>query len=254
MSQCLYPFINEGIPLPCGKCAPCRQKRVAGWSARMLKEDKHSLMSFFVTLTYSTDHVMFCPNGRLTLWPSHLTSYWKMLRKNWPKTKFKYYACGEYGSNKKRPHYHAIIFIKHTNLKPIEIVKGLEKYWPHGDIFIGTCTGESVAYTLKYISKKGSVPQYKGDTRIPEFQRTSKGLGIDYLTTIGNWHQADLLVRSYVPLNGGIRAPMPRYYKDKLYTKEQRKLIGEYMAAISPARTARQTIEQRKVSDNKVNS
>jgi hypothetical protein len=186
-------------------------------------------MSFFITLTYDTQHLMFCPKGRPTLWPSHLTNYWKYLRKHFKTKAIKYYACGEYGSNKKRPHYHAILFIKDTSLSPIQVLNVIEKAWPHGETFTGTVTGESVAYVLKYISKTGSVPQYAGDTRTREFQRSSKGLGLDYLKTIGKWHENDLFNRAYIPLSGGNRAPLPRYYKDKIYTKEQKLQIGEYM-------------------------
>jgi hypothetical protein len=190
-------------------------------------------MSFFITLTYDSDHLMFCPNNRPTLWPSHLTNYWKYLRKHFKTKSIKYYACGEYGSNKKRPHYHAILFIKETKMSAIQILNIIEKAWPHGETFTGTVTGESVAYVLKYLTKHGSVPQYRGDTRTKEFQRSSKGLGIDYLKTIRNWHQGDLLNRGYLPLQGGNRSPIPRYYKDKLYTKEQKQQIGEHMQQIN---------------------
>jgi hypothetical protein len=118
-------------------------------------------------------------------------------------------------------------------MSAVQILNIIEKAWPHGETFIGTVTGESVAYVLKYLTKHGSVPQYRGDTRTKEFQRSSKGLGIDYLKNIGNWHQADLLNRAYLPLQGGNRSPIPRYYKDKLYTKEQKQQIGEHMQQIN---------------------
>jgi len=214
----------------------------------------HSCMSFFVTLTYDTEHIMFCPKNRPTLYPSHLTAYWKLLRAKLNHTKFKYYACGEYGSNKKRPHYHIILFIKNTDLSPTKLLNELEKLWQHGTIYVGTVTAESVAYTLKYISKKGSVPQYNGDTRVPEFQRVSKGLGIDYLKTIGQWHIADLINRAYVPLPGGNKAPMPRYYKDKIFTKEQKEIIGKHMEEKIKSREVQSLIELRIKSSKKVNN
>jgi hypothetical protein len=254
MPQCLYQRVINEAPTACGKCINCRNKRIAGWSARLMKEDAHSCASFFLTLTYNPDKLMFCPKNRPTLWPSHLTSYWKMLRKNLKKTTFKYYACGEYGSNRQRPHYHAIFMVKNTDLSAVQLLNAIEKYWPHGETFVGTVTAESVAYVLKYISKKGSVPQYAGDTRTKEFQRSSKGLGIDYLKNIGNWHTNDLLNRAYIPLQGGNRAPVPRYYKDKLYTKEQREQIGKYMEQTTTTPDYVNLKNLRLMSDKKTNA
>jgi len=217
-----------------------------------MKEDMHSCMSFFITLTYDPDHVMFCPKNRPTLWPSHLTNYWKKFRKNFKTNVIKYYACGEYGSNRQRPHYHAILFIKETTYTAVEVLQLIEKNWEHGETFTGTVTGESIAYVLKYISKTGSVPAYSGDTRTKEFQRSSKGLGINYLQTIGNWHLDDLTQRAYIPLTGGGRAPIPRYYKDKLYTKEQKLQIGEYMQATTISPDYHRLKELRKINAKKL--
>jgi hypothetical protein len=252
MAQCLYTTIRHDAPVPCGRCINCRNKRVAGWSARLIKEDKHSEMSFFITLTYDSDHVMFSPCNRPTLWPSHLTSYWKMLRKKFKSNAIKYYACGEYGSNRQRPHYHAILFIKKTSYSAVEILQLIESNWPHGETFTGTVTGESIAYVLKYISKTGSVPAYSGDKRTKEFQRSSKGLGANYLQTNKSWHLEDLQNRAYIPLNGGGRSPIPRYYKDKIYTKEQKQLIGEHMQATTISPDYHRLKELRKINAEKL--
>lgn len=252
MAQCLYTTIRNEAPVACGKCINCKNKRISGWAARLMKEDVHSCMSFFLTFTYDNDNLELCPKGRPTLVPSHLTSYWKILRKHFPNKALKYYACGEYGSNKKRPHYHAILLIKQTHLSPIEVLALIEKTWTYGETFAGTVTGESVAYVLKYLQKTSSVPQYAGDKRTPEFQRSSKGLGADYIKRLKGWHHADLTQRAYIALQGGNRAPMPRYYKDKIYTKEQKLIIGEYMQANTSLPDYNNLKELRKMSNKKV--
>lgn len=219
-----------------------------------MKRDMTSSMSFFVTYTYDPEHLMFCSKGRPTLYPSHLTNYWKLLRKKF-KGKISYYACGEYGSNRQRPHYHAIVFIEDYNILPMHALQHLQTEWKHGDVFVGTVTGESVAYVLKYLSKKPSVPQYAGDKRVPEFQRVSKGMGAEYLTdSMKNWHFADLTERAYIPTAGGGRAPMPRYFKDKLYTKEQKALIGEHMEQVGHKRSLPELKEQWRINQRKLNS
>jgi len=41
------------------------------------------------------------------------------------------------------------------------------------------------------------------------------------------WHIADHENRMYCNLTDGKKIAMPRYYKQKIYTDEQRKIIGE---------------------------
>jgi len=129
--------------------------------------------------------------------------------------KIKYFAVGEYGSRRKRPHYHAIIF--NTDVSRIEAA------WPHGFVHTGSVTGASIAYTLKYMHKGRTVPAFELDDRVPEFQVHSKGLGSCYITpeTI-SYHQSRIL-EVFLTLPGGVKMPMPRYYANRLYTDAQRR-------------------------------
>lgn len=59
----------------------------------------------------------------------------------------------------------------------------------------------------------------------------SKGLGKNYLTEqMVTWHLAKPVERQYCNLQDGKKISMPRYYKDKIFTEEQRKLANEAMA------------------------
>jgi hypothetical protein len=243
MPQCLYQRMIEDLPVQCGKCIYCKRKRVQGWAFRLQNQDMHSCMSFFVTLTYDTENLEFCQNKRPTLYPNHVTLFMKIFRKRFKNKALKYYVCGEYGSNKKRPHYHMILFVNDHSPTAIEVCNWIETDWKYGSTFTGTVTGESIAYVLKYISKPPSVPQYRGDTRTPEFQRVSKGLGIQYLNDrTKQWHINDLLIRSYLPHKSGDKGAIPRYYKDKIYTKEQKQQIGEHMSKTAPQRSYEQLL------------
>ena len=42
------------------------------------------------------------------------------------------------------------------------------------------------------------------------------------------WHKEDLLNRVYVNVDGNKKASMPRYYKDKIYTPEERIKIARH--------------------------
>ena len=110
-SRCITPFqvrdkiTNQWMALPCGKCPNCMKRRTSGWSFRLIKEGDISETALFVTLTYNTKYVPMSKNGFMTLDKSAVQLFMKRLRKN-SSRKLKYYAIGEYGGKRSRPHYH----------------------------------------------------------------------------------------------------------------------------------------------------
>lgn len=234
----------------CGQCLPCLQKRASGWSFRLRKEGEIASLSLFVTLTYNTDHVPITRRGfmsldkdrivrnknyekELRLWKenkrkrkpkemvfqgSHLTNFFKMLRKTEPN--IRYYAVGEYGGQTYRPHYHIILY----NAS----IQGVIDAWqvdgkPLGECYFGTVEGASIGYVLKYISKTKQIPMHENDDRVPEYCRMSKGLGANYLNDKTKaWHKADLENRQYMPIEEGKKCAMPRYYRNRIYTDQEK--------------------------------
>lgn len=209
------------IPVPCRKCPPCLAKRSNGWIFRLMKQDTVSEKSLFVTLTYDNKHFTkesgrITPKGFLTLNKRDFQLFMKRLRKNSPYgTLLKYYAVGEYGSATLRPHYHAIIF----NTTPDEI----KNAWGMGHTHCDIVNGNTVAYTTKYMHKGKLIPLHSNDDRLPEFQLLSKGLGASYISrdTI-RYHNEDIN-RNYLTGEGGVKIPMPDFYRKKLFSDETRK-------------------------------
>lgn len=204
------------IYVPCGKCIPCMKKRASGWSFRLMQEEKVSSSAYFVTLTYDTENVPINEIGMMTLRKRDIQLWFKRLRKvNAPG--LKYYCVGEYGGRSWRPHYHVILF----NAR----VETIYTEWKLGNVHVGSVSGASVGYTLKYVSKGRRIPAFKDDVRVPEFSLMSKGLGKNYLTEdVIEWHNKDL-DRMYVVADGK-KVSMPRYYKDRLYVEDVRKAVG----------------------------
>lgn len=209
----------EKVPVPCGKCPSCKRRRVNAWVFRLLQESRVSTAAHFVTLTYDTRYVPITKNGFMTLRKADFQKFMKRLRKLCP-DKIKYYAVGEYGTQNKRPHYHAIIF----NVSDERLYA---QAWSLGDqlggVFIGKVSGDSIAYTMKYIDKPPSEKMHGRDDREREFPLMSKGLGSNYLTDeIKQYHLADIS-RMYVTKDGGHKIAMPRYYRNKIYSERQQK-------------------------------
>nr|QJB19757.1 MAG: replication initiator protein [Microvirus sp.] len=200
---------GDTVPVACGRCPPCKKRRVDGWAFRLMQEAKVSSSAYFVTMTYNTDHVPISPNGFMTLSKSDVQKFWKRLRKL-QNSKIKYYLAGEYGSQNHRPHYHAIVF-------NVENIENFAKCWTFGDLHIGTVTKDSVAYTMKYIDKKGYVKKHERDDRVSEFALMSKGLGASYITDAMLRYHANDRTRTFHTLEGGHIIAMPNYYKQKIY-------------------------------------
>jgi len=211
----------DKIPVPCGRCPPCKLRRVNQWVFRMMQEEKISTSSHFVTLTYDTTTVPISDNGFMTLKKKDFQDYMKRLRKLTPGVTLKYYAVGEYGSKNRRPHYHAIIF----NCPDPQLFYDA---WslaavPIGAVHIGNVTTDSVAYTMKYIDKQTFKRAHSRDDRISEFSLMSKGLGANYLTdNMVEYHKKDTTML-YVTKLSGHRVSMPRYYRNKIFTDAEKR-------------------------------
>lgn len=215
--MCYRPQIfpnSGGVPAPCGKCPACIKRRMAQWMLRLRMQERDAISAYFTTLTYDPQHV---PKS-YTLVKRDLQTFFKRLRyyhvaRHGCNT-IRYYACGEYGSAHGRPHYHAIIYNADIRL--------IDSSWGMGDVLNANVTGASIAYVLKYMSKPTKQPR-KG--RIREFSVMSKGMGKQYLTPqVIAWHQAHP-DHCYARIDGH-KVALPRYYKDRIYTDEQRENLA----------------------------
>lgn len=187
--NCFNPFFTRvsgcdtPLPFPCGKCLSCREQSAKVWRLRCELEYLCHSTAAFVTLTYSDENL---PDYR-TLVPAHLTSFLKRLRKSLD-YKIRYFACGEYGSKRGRPHYHLIIF----GLKKEDYDK-VKQNWHYADlkkysraVDVQEAGLDSLGYVAGYVGKKLPVNQYYSEFREPSFHRCSLGLGLDgYIRKFG---------------------------------------------------------------------
>lgn len=130
MPACYHPidkFIHsqgKAFLLPCGKCVACLERKRQQWLLRAQYEMKAFRYCYFVTLSYSDNHLPYesfsykrqgiplnpVSTGESILCPYDLRCFFERLRHLCGK--FSYFACGEYGSedNTKRPHYHICLY------------------------------------------------------------------------------------------------------------------------------------------------
>lgn len=213
---------EQTTQVPCGKCAQCAKDKINSWYFRIQQEVKISSSVHFVTLTYDENNVPTI-NGKKTLVKRDCQLFIKRLRE-YEKNEIRYYLVGEYGTNTKRPHYHAIMF-------NIADPKNIEKAWGKGFTFSPPLDkkGHEIRYVLKYIQKEKT----KRNEVEPEFSLMSKGIGKNYLTKEMVKYHLQSVEKSYVTGKDGNKLPMPKYYKEKIYTdnsKITRAQVTKYLA------------------------
>lgn len=260
--ECVTPIYlanKEGLTrtvVPCGSCGSCLSNRRNEWTFRLKEEFRAAKSAYFVTMTYNDDElpmircnhwedkeavrkrgvkVLFDHSDdddfggwTSTLQRKDVQDFLKRLRASqlkWINTltrseitreeflkwKIRYFIIGEYGPETSRAHYHGLFF----NLVP-DAHNNIHNDWKHGFINIGTVTGASIHYVTKYFINQAN-PVYHKE---PEFTLMSQGIGKDYLERTGDFHKStqDFTVRD----ENGTRQNIPRYYKDKIFTKEEK--------------------------------
>lgn len=221
--QCFNPLAitvkNQVFKVPCGKCMGCRIARRREWSVRIMHElSTWKNCGFFLTLTYDDENM---PDNQSLNKPD-LQLFWKRLRKSIEPKKIRYYACGEYGENTKRPHYHAIVFGLSLseintvmNSKGRMISKDIEKLWKYGFNVVGTVTTDSAQYVAGYIEKKLNGPEgqleYAQTGRVAPFSAASLGIGRQY----ADENSQQIKQQLNITINGK-NVGIPRYYKKRL--------------------------------------
>ena len=190
----------------------------------------------FITLTFDQANLETRSNPQ-SLDVKEYQRFMKRLRKRYGKN-IRFFHCGEYGDENKRPHYHAIIFgfdfkdkksWSNRDGNKLYISEALKELWPYGFSTIGEVTFQSAAYVARYIMKK-----HKGEGAEDHYTRwcpiTGEGIPVDpeYCTMsrmpgIGRtWlekYKADVYPHDYVVINNHKVKP-PRYY-DSLLSEEE---------------------------------
>lgn len=239
--------------LPCGKCIGCKLEYSREWANRGYLEAKCWKQNWFVTITYDEDHLTIQEettdeneitwtnegdwNG--TLVPKELTQFIKNIRqimkREYKEDGIRFMACGEYGEEGERPHYHIIFF--NLNLPPETFYNPkiinketywqntiIERAWGKGIINISEASWNNIAYTARYITKKingtGSDELYKSKGQEKEFFRVSRmpGIGQPYYEK----HKEQIYKNDEIIVKNrqGIISCKPPKYFDELYEKE----------------------------------
>lgn len=212
--------------------------------------------NYWLTLTYDEEHIqhLLVPavdkkTGEVikvaSLYKKDLQDFMKRIRERWKRVhdnpNVRFYACGEYGEQNHRPHFHVILFnfvipdlelIANKNGFAVFQSEEVSKVWGMGNVTINRNSWLTAAYTARYMMKKRkgkwAKQEYAEAGINPEFCLCSRkpGIGYGYYET----HKDEIYSKdgiAYAKAKGGAQTRKPPKYFDKLFKLENPKKFEE---------------------------
>lgn len=227
---------TQPVLLPCGNCTGCRIDKREAWSVRCTHEAQMHEHNCFITLTYANEHLPEDYSVSVRVWQLFM----KRLRLELSPTRVRFFACGEYGDQNLRPHYHALLFgtafLSDREFHSTTTTGGrqyssqaLTRAWPFGRALLSDFEPALAGYATGYVMKKlGGDPAATHYLRThpisgltvkvqPEFAVQSRNPGIG--ATWFEKYKGDAFPSDFVVIDGRQR-PVPRFYQLKLAEEE----------------------------------
>lgn len=235
------------VPIGCGECMECRKQKAREWNVRLLEDIKENKNGKFITLTFSDKSIgelsedvrnWKLVEGKRVKQEVNLQGYAldnaictravRLFVERWRKVHKKtlrHWLVTEIGhEGTKNVHIHGIIW---TN----ESLNKVEEVWNYGWMWKGKMirgqlvnyvNGETVSYIVKYI--------HKVDEENKTFKSkilTSPGIGANYTRgyDISTNHYRGENTREYYRTPTGHKVSLPIYYRNKVYTDEQKEQL-----------------------------
>lgn len=215
------------VPVGCGVCSECMKQKALQWKIRMIEELKMYHKCLFVTFTFSPEalqHItkVYEEQDTNATAGKAIRLFLERWRKKYKKS-LRHWLITELGhENTERIHLHGIIFTNEDINK-----EEINKIWSYGNITIGDyCNIKTINYIAKYITKidtmhKGYVPQIF----------CSAGIGNNYTKKLINkqthTYRGEQTIE-YYRFPNGTKANLPIYYRNKLFSEEQREELWIY--------------------------
>lgn len=217
------------IEIPCGECKECKKKRKEMWRLRIENELLDSKSAIFFTGTFSDEAIENIKKQYGVKEENDIATkanrlFLERLRKKY-NIKLTHWCITELGSKKGRIHIHGIFFIKEN--QDVKYIKDkIKREWDFGWNYLGYVDqGKTINYITKYMLKENeNFKEFK-----PKVLASQK-IGIGFIEKNKRFYK-------YIEKNGKVEANtkmeyldgretyLIKYYKEKLYTTEERENI-----------------------------
>lgn len=232
------------VPVGCGQCKECREKKSREWRIRLGYELKKETdkRAIFVTLTLSNEEYTKLYNEKIHEYTKinkktgeikkgiykgydkdnniakiAVRRWLERTRKRTGKS-IKHWLVTELGhKGTENIHLHGIIWSKDS-------IEQIEKDWRYGWIWEGEYVNErTVNYVVKYVTKIDKDHKYYKSRIL-----TSAGIGSGYEKTEdgkGNKYKENGQTKTYKRTDSGHKIAIPIYWRNKIYTEEEREKL-----------------------------
>ena len=215
------------VPVGCGNCIECRKQKKREWQIRLTEECEYDRSGVFVTLTFSNESIRELgqqiknldgyerDNAIATLGVRRFLERWRKKHKK----SVKHWLITELGhQGTENIHMHGIIWTDNR--------EDINDIWKYGFTYIGSkekkVSNRAVNYIIKYITKT----DLKHETYKPKIL-CSKGIGKAYINKSDakyNKYKGEQTKETYTN-NKGFKIALPIYYRNKIYTEEEREKL-----------------------------
>lgn len=216
------------VEVPCGQCYECRKKKARDWGIRMQEELKQNREAIFFTGTFTDERINhLCnkynieKNDVNLIATKEVRLFLERLRRKNRGKSVRHWIVTEKGHNAThRIHIHGIFWGR--NRKELSIL--LKQNWIAGYCYQGTfVSSKTINYITKYMTKTDlDNPTFTG------IVLASPGLGAkfveSYQAKLCAYQENGKTLETY-RYRDGRKAYLPKYYREKLYTEEQRELL-----------------------------
>lgn len=227
------------VPIGCNKCLECKKQKSRTWTTRLTEEIAEHKNGKFVTLTFSTESLIKLKNSQdwvteegevlegYQLENAIVTKAVRLFLERWRKKHKKsvrHWLITELGDgHTEHIHLHGIVWCND--------LYELEQIWQYGYVWKGNyIKGKYINYvserTINYMMKYVTKPDEK-HLAYDAIILCSPGIGGNYTkrrNALNNVYAGPKTNTTYKTKSGSV-TNLPIYYRNKLYTEEQREKL-----------------------------